>query len=120
MNLEPVLQSEVSQKEIRKYRILMHVYRVEIEGTDGIICRAAVETLTSSRTDSWTRWGRGGRRDWDVRRLQCGNYITMCKIDSQWGSTVRLRELQPGLGNNLDGCDGEGGSRGRGHMNTYG
>ena len=38
-------------------------------------------------------------------------YITTCKIDSQWESTVRLRELKPGLSNNLEGWDGEGGGR---------
>ena len=28
MNLEPIIQSEVSQKEKDKYRILMHIYGV--------------------------------------------------------------------------------------------
>ena len=28
MNLEPTIQSEVSQKEKDKYRILMHLYRI--------------------------------------------------------------------------------------------
>ena len=28
MNLQPVLQSEVSQKEKNKFHILMHIYRV--------------------------------------------------------------------------------------------
>ena len=28
MNLEPVIQSEVSQKEKDKYRILTHIYRI--------------------------------------------------------------------------------------------
>ena len=28
MNLEPILQSEVSQKEKDKYGILMHIYRI--------------------------------------------------------------------------------------------
>ena len=28
MNLEPVTQSEVSQKEKKKYHILMHMYRI--------------------------------------------------------------------------------------------
>ena len=28
MNLEPIIQSEASQKEKDKYRILMHVYRI--------------------------------------------------------------------------------------------
>ena len=28
MNLEPITQSEVSQKEKEKYRLLMHIYRI--------------------------------------------------------------------------------------------
>ena len=28
MNLEPIIQSEVSQKEKEKYHILMHIYRI--------------------------------------------------------------------------------------------
>ena len=28
MNLEPIIQSEVNQKEKDKYRILMHIYRI--------------------------------------------------------------------------------------------
>ena len=28
MNLEPIIQSEVSQKEKDKYCILMHIYRI--------------------------------------------------------------------------------------------
>ena len=28
MNLEPIIQSEMSQKEKNKYRILMHIYRI--------------------------------------------------------------------------------------------
>ena len=28
MNLEPIIQSEVSQKEKEKYRFLMHIYRI--------------------------------------------------------------------------------------------
>ena len=27
-NLEPIIQSEVSQKEKEKYRLLMHIYRI--------------------------------------------------------------------------------------------
>ena len=30
-------------------------------------------------------------------------YITICKIDSQWEFAVWLRELKPGLGNNVEG-----------------
>ena len=38
-----------------------------------------------------------GRRGWDEWREQCGNmYITICKIDRQWGFVVLLRELKDG------------------------
>ena len=43
MNLEPIVQSEVSQKEKDKYCILMHVYGVYKDGTDEPICQAAME-----------------------------------------------------------------------------
>ena len=46
MNLEPVIQSEVSQKEKDKYHILMHIYGIEKDGTDNPTCRAAKETQT--------------------------------------------------------------------------
>ena len=38
-------------------------------------------------------------------------YITICKTDSQWEFAVWLRELKQGLGNNLEGRDGQGGGR---------
>ena len=37
--------------------------------------------------------------------------ISICKIDSQWEFAVRLRELKPGLYDNPEGWDGEGGER---------
>ena len=43
INLEPIIQSEVSQKEKDKYCILMHVYGVYKDGTDEPICQAAME-----------------------------------------------------------------------------
>ena len=35
-------------------------------------------------------------------------YITICKIDSQWEFGIWVRELKPGLCNNLEGWDVEG------------
>ena len=35
-------------------------------------------------------------------------YITICKTDSQWEFAIWLRELKPGLCNNLEGWDVEG------------
>ena len=46
MNLEPIVQSDVSQKEKDRYRILMHKYRIWNNGTEGFIYRAAVEKQT--------------------------------------------------------------------------
>ena len=37
MNLEPITQSEVSQKEKDKYCILMHIYRIWNNGTEEFI-----------------------------------------------------------------------------------
>ena len=44
MNLEPIIQSEVSQKEKNKYHILTHIYGIQKNGIDEPICKAAVET----------------------------------------------------------------------------
>ena len=46
MNLESIIQSEVNQKEKNKYHILMHIYRIEKNGTEEFICRAAMEKQT--------------------------------------------------------------------------
>ena len=44
MNLEPVIQSEVSQKEKNKYCILTHIYVIKKNGTDQLFCMAGIET----------------------------------------------------------------------------
>ena len=46
MNLEPMIQSEVSQKEKGKYHILMRIYGVQKNGTKKFIYRAAMEKKT--------------------------------------------------------------------------
>ena len=40
------MQSEVSQKENDKYLILMHIYGIQKDGTNGPMCRTAKETKT--------------------------------------------------------------------------
>ena len=37
MNLEPLIQSEVSQKEKDKYCILMHIYGIQKNGTEELM-----------------------------------------------------------------------------------
>ena len=65
MNLEPIIQREVNQKEKNKYRILTHIYGIQKVATDEIICRAAIET---HREQTYGRGEVGGMRVWDVRR----------------------------------------------------
>ena len=53
MKLEPIIQSEVSQKEKHQYNILMHIYGISKDGNDNPICKTAKETLMY-RTVLWT------------------------------------------------------------------
>ena len=46
MNLEPIIWSEVSQKEKDKQRILTHINGILKNGTEEFICRAAMEKQT--------------------------------------------------------------------------
>ena len=43
MNLEPIIQSEVSQKEKDKYHIRSHIYGIYKNGTEELIYREAME-----------------------------------------------------------------------------
>ena len=44
MKLEPIIQSEVSQKEKDQCSILMHIYGTQKGGNDHLICETATET----------------------------------------------------------------------------
>ena len=46
MDLESVIQSELSQKEKNKYRILTHICGIQKNGTDEPICRAGIQAQT--------------------------------------------------------------------------
>ena len=39
MKLEPIIQSEVSQKEKHQYSILMHIYGIQKDGNNNPICK---------------------------------------------------------------------------------
>ena len=53
MQLEPIIQSEVSQKDKYQYSVLIHVYGIEKDGNDNHICKIEKETQMY-RTDIWT------------------------------------------------------------------
>ena len=46
MNLEPIIRSEISQKEKDKYCILTHIYGIYKNGTEEFIYRVATEMQT--------------------------------------------------------------------------
>ena len=83
MELETVIQSEVSQKEKNKYHILTHIYGIQKNGTDEPVCKAEVETQMQ-RTNVWTPRGESGRwggvMNWeigiDIYTLICIKQIT--------------------------------------------
>ena len=59
MDLETVIQSEVSQKEKNKYCILTHICRTQKNGTREPVCRAEIE-IQMQRTNVRTPRGESG------------------------------------------------------------
>ena len=57
MKLEPIIQSEVSQKEKHQYSILTHIYGIWKDGNDNPVCETAKETQMYI-TVFWTLWER--------------------------------------------------------------
>ena len=55
MKLEPIIQSEVTQKDKDQYSILMHIYGILKDGNNNPICKTEKETQIY-RTDFWTLW----------------------------------------------------------------
>ena len=56
MKLEPIIQSEVSQREKHRYSILTYIYmEFRKMGNDDCICETAKET-EMYRIDCWTLW----------------------------------------------------------------
>ena len=57
MKLEPIIQSEVSQKGKHQYSILMHIYGIWKDGNNNPVCKTAKETQIY-RTVFWNLWER--------------------------------------------------------------
>ena len=60
MKQEPIIQSEVSQKEKQQYIILMHRYGIQKEGNDDPIYETAKETDVKNRLLDSVGEGEGG------------------------------------------------------------
>ena len=77
MKLEPVVQSEVCQKEKNKYHILAHICGIQKNGVDDFICETEIENKcmeTKKGEEGWDELG-----DWH-RHIYTTD--TMHKIDS--------------------------------------
>ena len=55
MKLEPIIQSEVSQKDKDQCSILTHIYGIQKDVNDNPICKTEKQTQMY-RTDFWTLW----------------------------------------------------------------
>ena len=73
MKLEPIIQSEVSQKDKEQYRILMHVYGILKDGNDNPICKTEKETQMY-RTDFGTLC--------EKARVRCSERTALQQISS--------------------------------------
>ena len=57
MKLEPIIQSEVSQKGKHQYSILTHIYGIQKDDNDNPLCKTAKEAQMY-RTVFWILWER--------------------------------------------------------------
>ena len=88
MNLEPIIQREVSQKEKDKYRILLHIYGIQKNGTEELIPGQQWRNRHREQTNGHGE--RGGEGEM-YGKSNMESYIAMCKIESQWGFAMWLR-----------------------------
>ena len=75
MKLEPIIQSEVSQKEKYQYSILTHIYGIQKDGNDNPLCETARDTDVKNRLLDSMGEGEGGMI-WENGIVTC---ILSCK-----------------------------------------
>ena len=63
VDLETIIQREVSQKEESKYHILMCTWGIQKNGTDKLVCKGEIETQTQG-----TNMPLRGKREWHGSR----------------------------------------------------
>ena len=71
MKLEPIIQSEVSQKDKDHYNILTHICGISKDGNDTAICKTEKETQMY-RTDFGTLW--------EKVRVGCSEIIALKQV----------------------------------------
>ena len=103
VNLEPIIQSEVSQKEKDKYCIFTESRKMVMKN---LFTGQQRRNMKNRIMDM----GRGEER---VRYMESNmeTYITICKIDSQGEFAVWLKKLKQGLCINIEQWGGAGDGR---------
>ena len=93
MDLETVIQSEVSQKEKNKYCILTHICGIQKNGTDEPVCRAGLETQMQRTDVCGHKVGREGGMNWEIRfdinTLPCVKQIASGNLLYSTGSSAQ-------------------------------
>ena len=106
--LEPIIQSEVSQKDKDKYRSLTHIYGIQKNGNGRIYLQGSnLETDIENRLMDMRR---GEER---VRRMERVTWkLTLPYVNRQpTGICCMTQEIQTGFCGNLQGWDGVGDER---------
>ena len=109
MKLEPIIQSEVSQKEKHQYNIITHIYGIQKDGNDNPVCETAKETQTY-RMVFWTLWEREGGMIWENGIKTCIiSYKKQIATPGQMQDTGRLGLVHQ---DDPEGWYGVGGGKG--------
>ena len=103
VNLELIIQSKVSQKEI--IIIYKHIYTESRKMVQKNLFSG--QQWRNRHRDQTYGHGEKGGEDEMYGESNVETYITICKINSQWEFAVCLRELKQRLCINLKGWDGE-------------
>ena len=109
MNLDPTIQSEVSQKNKDKYHIPTQIYEIQKDGTEkNLFTGSQWRKIHREQTYGHGEKGREGQMYGESNMETC---VTICKIDSQQEFAVQLRKLKQGLCISLEGWDWKGNGR---------
>ena len=109
MKLEPLIQSEVIQKEKYQHSILAYIYGIEKDGNDNPVCETARETQMYWAV-FWTLWERA-RAGWYGRMvLKHVSYHmwnkspvqVQCMIQGSWGWYTGMTQ-RDGMGSEVGG-----------------
>ena len=79
MNLDPIIERAVNQKEKDKYHILMHIYGIQKNGTGNLLTEQQWRNRHREQTSGHVERGGDGEM---YGRSNMETYTTICKIDS--------------------------------------